>query len=66
MSEFIESIESVNTGGGTMVDFIYLKNGQIITVNEGFAILHDDEESFWDEDKRDCPALNLNQYGWTE
>jgi hypothetical protein len=51
MSEYIVGIESEHTGGGCMVDFIILKNGQVICVSCDYVGLYNSiEDVFGEED----------------
>lgn len=46
--EFIEKIETVNTGGGCVVDFIHLSNGQVLTLNDECILLWNSTEDFYE------------------
>lgn len=44
----IASIQTVQTGGGILVDFVTLKNGKIITISDECVVVHPDMESAMD------------------
>lgn len=45
---FIESLHTETTGGGCMIDFILLKNGQLLAIDNDLAGLYDSYDDFWD------------------
>jgi hypothetical protein len=45
---FIELIETEMTGGGCMIDFVYLKNGQVLAIDNNLVGLYDSIDDFWD------------------
>jgi hypothetical protein len=47
MTTYIEKTSSENVGGGSMVDFIHLKDGRIIGLNDECAVLYDSMDDFW-------------------
>jgi hypothetical protein len=51
MSEYIVGIESEHTGGGNILDFIILKNGKVLCINDEYVGLYNSiEDVFGDED----------------
>jgi len=61
---FIENVITENTGGGTMVDFIILKDGRVIGVNEDYVVLYKSMEDFYEYNDSDTikPHIALNEY----
>ena len=59
-SEYLTKIETVNTGGGCMVDFITLWNGQVLGVNSDCVCLYNSAEEFWDATSREKQTIWLN------
>jgi hypothetical protein len=56
--EYIAEVYTVNVGGGTLVDFIRLKNGKLLALNDDFACLYDSEAAFYDCDGN-VPTIDL-------
>ena len=48
-TEYIQKIDTVNTGGGCMVDLITLNDGRVIGLNDECAVLYDNIEDFYYE-----------------
>jgi len=46
LGQFIKSISTENTGGGCMVDFIFLLDGRVIGVNDDCVVLYPTLEAF--------------------
>ena len=46
--EYIMKIETLNTGGGTMVDVIHLPDGRVIGINDECAVLYASMDDFFD------------------
>lgn len=55
--EYIKSTETVNTGGGCMVDLIYLQDGRVIGLNDECAVLYASITDFWNGGSNDLPAF---------
>ncbi len=51
VTDYITKIETVNTGGNCMVDFVHLPDGRVIGVNSDGIVLYTDMESFFDGEK---------------
>jgi len=47
----IDRIETRNTGGGIMVDFVFLKSGQVITISDDSVLVNESEEAWYDGNK---------------
>lgn len=43
---FIADISSMDTGGGCIVDFVHLKDGRILGINDETMVLYKDMEQF--------------------
>jgi len=44
----IVSIETENSGGGCMLDFITLRNGQVLVVSDEYVALHASKDAFYE------------------
>jgi len=55
--EYIKSIETVNTGGGCMVDLIHLHDGRVIGLNDECCVLYASITDCWDGGSNDLPAF---------
>jgi hypothetical protein len=47
---FIEDISSMDTGGGCIVDFVHLKDGRVLGINDECVCLYKDMEHFGNGD----------------
>jgi hypothetical protein len=45
---YIDKLTFENVGGGSMVDFIHLKDGRIIGLNDECAVLYNSMDEFWE------------------
>lgn len=43
--EYVEKVETDHTGGGVMVDYVHLKNGQVLGVSDECVVLYDSEDA---------------------
>lgn len=57
--EYIKQITTENAGGGSMVDFIHLKDGRVIGLNDEYAVLYANMEEFWDATAANKPTIEL-------
>jgi hypothetical protein len=57
--EYIAQITTENAGGGSMVDFIHLKDGRVIGLNDEYAVLYASMEEFWDATAANKPTIEL-------
>lgn len=46
--KFIKEIYTENTGGGCMVDFIVLKNGALVAINEEYVGVYKNRDDFFE------------------
>ena len=44
----VVSIETENSGGGNMLDFIVLRNGNVLAISDEYAGLYAPKEAFYD------------------
>ena len=58
-TEYIQKIDTVNTGGGCMVDLIHLHDGRVIGLNDECAVLYNNMDEFWDCDPTVKPSFTL-------
>ena len=62
LSEFISEITTDNTGGGCLVDFIHLKSGHVVCVNDEAVTIYPSKEHFYrdgTEDAETCMAATF-------
>ena len=57
--KFIKAVTTENTGGGCMVDFVLLYNGQVLGLNDECVVLYDNMEDFWDGVHKDRQCITL-------
>jgi hypothetical protein len=57
--QYIEKITSENTGGHCCVDFVHLKDGRVIGINDECAVLYADMNDFWECDTVDRPCFEF-------
>ena len=57
--KYIEKTFTDNTGGGTYVDFIILKDGRCIGLNDECVALYDSYEQFYDGPYEDVQIIDL-------
>ena len=50
---FITEISSMDTGGGCIVDFVHLKDGRILGINDESVVLYKSMEQFGNGDDID-------------
>ena len=56
--EYIQKIDTVNTGGGCMVDLIHLHDGRVIGLNDECAVLYESLDAFFnDGEAKNLPAF---------
>jgi hypothetical protein len=56
---YIDSVFTENTGGGSMVDFVQLKDGRILGINDECVVLFESIDDFYDGLDIDRQAINL-------
>jgi len=64
-SDYIKGIFSQDTGGNCIVDFVELKNGMVIGINDECVCVYKDMDAFneWREDA--CKCVDLIDFGKT-
>lgn len=50
MPKYIEKLESMDTGGMTIVDFVTLKDGKVLCISDEYIGLYKDIDSFFDDE----------------
>lgn len=58
-TEYIASIETINTGGGCLVDVITLKDGRVIGLNDECVVMYKNMDDFNSLENADRPAFTL-------
>jgi len=56
---FIKSIETMNTGGGCMVDMLILEDGRVIALNDEICALYPSMQEFSEGDGIDTQSIEL-------
>jgi hypothetical protein len=56
---YIDKLTFENVGGGSMVDFIHLKDGRIIGLNDECAVLYDSMDEFWECGSDAKPSFDI-------
>jgi hypothetical protein len=59
---YIDHIKTENTGGGTMVDFVVLKDGRVLGINDECVVLYKSIAAFWNNDVESAPMIDLIEY----
>ena len=57
--EYIESVTSSDTGGHCIVDFVILKDGRVLGINDECVCLYKSMEDFWDATSENKPCIEL-------
>lgn len=57
--KYIDKLTFENVGGGSMVDFIHLKDGRIIGLNDECAVLYNSMDEFWECSNQDKPSFEI-------
>lgn len=50
-SAYLSAITTENTGGGTMVDFVFMDDGRVITLNDECICVYASKEDFYEHDE---------------
>ena len=50
MPKYIEKVESMDTGGMTIVDFVTLKDKKVICISDEYIGLYKDMDSFFEDE----------------
>ena len=56
---FIDRVETEQTGGNIMVDFVILKDGRVLGVSEDCVCLYKSLDDFWDATSENKPTIEL-------
>lgn len=56
---YIDKLTFENVGGGSMVDFIHLKDGRIIGLNDECAVLYGSMDEFWECGSDAKPSFDI-------
>lgn len=57
---YIDHIKTENTGGGTMVDFVVLKDGRVLGINDECVVLYPSIAAFWDSEVEFPVGIDLS------
>jgi hypothetical protein len=60
--EFIEKIETYNSGGNVMLDAITLKDGRYLVISDEVMCLYDSEDAFNNGEYDDSKCIELYDY----
>lgn len=58
---YIDRIESENTGGHCMVDFVILKDGRVLGINDEYVCLYKSMDDFWEATSENHPTIYLKE-----
>jgi hypothetical protein len=58
-TEFVENVSSWDSGGGTILDVVTLKNGKVIAISGEVVVLYDSMEDLVSGDSHDRPSIVL-------
>lgn len=58
---YIDRIESENTGGHCMVDFVILKDGRVLGISDDCVCLYKSMDDFWDATSEIKPTIYLKE-----
>lgn len=59
---FIDSIHTENTGGGWMVDFVVLKDGRVLGIDDEYVVLYKSMEDFYEyHENKNNPYIKLSE-----
>ena len=56
---WIKEVTTENAGGGCMVDFIHLKDGSILGINDECCVLYKNMEEFYEATSDEKPAIHF-------
>jgi len=63
-STFIKEVKSFNSGGGCIIDYVVLSDGQVIGINDECMVLYADEDELIDSsEKEDWDNVTIPFYG---
>lgn len=55
----IDRVETEQTGGNIMVDFVVLKDGRVLGIDGEFVMLYASLDDFYDATSQTKPTINL-------
>lgn len=61
MMNYIQQIQSENTGGGCMVDFVILKDGRVLGIDADYVCLYDSMDDFWNATSENKQTIYLTE-----
>ncbi len=56
---YIDKVETEQTGGNIMVDFVILKDGRVLGISEDCVCLYTSMEDFWESTSNIKPTIEL-------
>jgi hypothetical protein len=56
---YIDKVETENTGGGSMVDFVILKDGRVLGINDEYVCLYASMDDFYAATPESKPCIEL-------
>jgi len=57
--DYISEVFSWDSGGNSMVDFVVLKDGKVLGINDECVVLYDSMEDFESFENKDRKAFSL-------
>lgn len=61
MTHYIQQVQSENTGGGNMVDFVILKDGRVLGIDTHYVCLYDSMDDFWNATSENKQTIYLTE-----
>ena len=62
--EFIKDVQSWETGGGCIVDFVMLKNGMVVGINEECVCVYGSIEDFYSGAGTHMECIDIMKPEW--
>jgi len=59
-NEYVTKVETINNGGGCMVDFVHLPDGRVIGINDEAIAIYNSMDSFIDANEEPIAFLWTN------
>lgn len=60
MTTYIERVNTEDTGGGSMVDFVILKDGRCIGISDECLVIYPSYDLFYECNTSDLPAITFD------
>jgi hypothetical protein len=57
--DYISHLSCMESGGNCSVDFVHLKDGRVLGINDECVVLYSSMQDFLGFETRERPALNL-------